>query len=248
MPDRKKDFYHTCGGIILNSRYVLTAAHCVSKGTKHMSVGFGGDNDLFKIFDAGRIKVKRYVIHPDYKVSGVPDTEDELVENDIAILELSSPIQFTDYLQPGCIQSTPMSSYPNGGVLSTAGFGLVDPFEEDSLTGRPVSPNKLSRHLKEVEVQDISATAKKCLADKSLVCVNSINEGESSCKGDSGSAIYAGPVNGKVYAVGITSYSDDVKWTDDRYKKVCIGRTYYARIQSFISWIESIIGEDYCTI
>ena len=51
-----------------------------------------------------------------------------------------------------------------------------------------------------------------------------------------------------MFAVGLTSYSNDVKITDNRYIKICIGLTYYTRIQSFISWIESIIGQDYCTI
>ena len=63
-----------------------------------------------------------------------------------------------------------------------------------------------------------------------------------------GSAIYAGPENGKVFAVGLTSYSNDVEVRDNRFVKLCIGMTYYTRIQSFIGWIESIIGQDYCTI
>lgn len=157
------------------------------EGSKHMSVGFGSDNDLYKIFDAGRIKVKRYVIHPEYSAGGDEMNGEELVKNDIAILELVTPIEFTDYLQPGCIQNKAMSSYPNSGVLSTAGYGLFEPFEVDLETGRVLSGRKLARHLKEVELKDVSATSKKCLADKGLLCANSINKGESSCKGDSGS-------------------------------------------------------------
>ena len=171
--------------MILNSRFVLTAAHCVHPELKHMSVGFGNDNDLYKIFDAGRIKVKRYVIHPGYTAGGQQDTPEEYVLNDIAILELEKPIDFDDYVQAGCIQKAAMSSYPNDHLL-TAGYGLINPFVFDNVTGRGLPGNTLSRLLKEVELKDVSSTAKKCLDNKSLVCANSINEGESSCKGDSG--------------------------------------------------------------
>ena len=140
-----------------------------------------------------------------------------------------------------------MNSYPNN-QLVTAGYGLINPFELDLQTGLQVPGNTLSRHLKEVELKDVSSTAKQCLKTKSLVCANSTIAGESSCKGDSGSAIYAGPMNGRVFAVGLTSYSDDIEIRDDRFFKLCIGVTYYTRIQSFITWIESIIGQDYCTI
>lgn len=213
-----------------------------------MSVGFGNDNDLHKIFDSGRIPVKRFVIHPDYAEGGHQDSPDEFVLNDIAILELATPIQFNDYLQPGCIQNRPMDRYPNGGVLSTAGFGLTEPFEYDSTDGSALPGQKLSRYLKEVELKDVSLRTPKCFYNKKLLCATSINKGESSCKGDSGSAIYAGPQNGKVYAVGLTSYSNDVETKDGRFVKICIGTTYYTRIYSFIKWIESIIGKDYCTI
>lgn len=152
-----------------------------------MSVGFGNDNDLYKIFDAGRIKVKRYVIHPEYYAGGDEMEGEELVKNDIAILELVSPIQFDDLVQPGCIQAETMGSYPNGGVLSTAGYGLYEPFEVDLQTGEVISNRKLSRYLKEVELKDVSAATKKCQNDKGLLCANSIIPGESSCKGDSGS-------------------------------------------------------------
>lgn len=61
-----------------------------------MSVGYSNDNDLVQIFDNGRIKVKSYVVHPEWD----PIT----IENDIAILKLERSIRFTSFTSPGCLQ------------------------------------------------------------------------------------------------------------------------------------------------
>lgn len=70
----------------------MTAAHCIIK--RPLSVGFGNENDLVKIWDAGRIKVKKAIVHPKYNLK-------RELENDIALLELEHPIQFSDTVGPG---------------------------------------------------------------------------------------------------------------------------------------------------
>ena len=42
----------------------LKIAHCVIDKLGNYSVGYGNNNDLVQIFDAGRIKVKKVVPHP----------------------------------------------------------------------------------------------------------------------------------------------------------------------------------------
>ena len=134
-----------------------------------MSIGVGADNDLHKMFDAGRIFVKNKFLHPQYNQT----------ENDIALLELESPIQFTRYIQPTCIQTSKRASY---GLLNTAGFGRVNKLEIDRLTGKPLSKS-IKRFLKEIDLRDVSASTKKCKENPNLICADSITEGDSSCTG-----------------------------------------------------------------
>lgn len=61
-------------------------------------------------------KVAEIVIHPNYD----SDTSD----NDIALLRLSSPVSFTDYIRPVCLAASG-SVFNNGTDSWVTGFGNV---------------------------------------------------------------------------------------------------------------------------
>ena len=60
--------------------------------------------------------VKRAIVHPDYHqgTTGVP-------VNDLALLELESPIQFAYDVGPGCLDTKDRSLY--AGMLTIVGWG-----------------------------------------------------------------------------------------------------------------------------
>ena len=80
-----------CGGSIIASRYVLTAAHCVNE-TEYTWIELGGFYNGDKIIGKS---VSRIISHPGYKF---PD-------NDIALLEISSAIDLTIFT-PVCLIKT----------------------------------------------------------------------------------------------------------------------------------------------
>ena len=81
----------TCGGSIIASKYVLTAAHCVEK-VKYAWIELGGFYNGDKTI--GR-SVSRMISHPEYNFT----------DNDIALLEISSAIDLSIYT-PVCLRRT----------------------------------------------------------------------------------------------------------------------------------------------
>jgi len=94
--------YDLCTGSLINRQFVLLAAHCGNlKEYLSVYLGFSTDDDIsnktkfMNEHEQYRHKVQKVIIHPGY---------DKLYHViDIALLKLTEPVKFTEFIKPICL-------------------------------------------------------------------------------------------------------------------------------------------------
>jgi len=218
-----------CGGTIVNKKYIITAAHCTEyQGATitNVKVAIGEQNICDGLTNEGGsfISAKRVINHPNY---GNHD-------NDIAVLELSKEITFTDRIKPACLPTSETKDY-SGWASTISGWGGTIAFAPGN---RPQQPPQCE--LKESFIQVLSLTDEKCSSylktttSKSKLCAWA--KGTDTCQGDSGGPLTVAE-NGKFVLIGVVSYGSGCAHTTPG---------VYARVQGFLPWIKSIIADGEC--
>uniref|UniRef100_A0AAX7W4K8 Zmp:0000001114 n=1 Tax=Astatotilapia calliptera TaxID=8154 RepID=A0AAX7W4K8_ASTCA len=186
----------TCGASIISNTWLLSAAHCFVTSNSESNnpsswLSYSGMQNQYSHDNVQSRKLKRIIPHPLYNQM----TSDY----DIALLELSEPLQFANTIQPICL---PDSShvFPAGMSCWVTGWG--------ALREGGQAAQILQKALVKIINDSVCDVVTEGQVTSRMLCSGYLSGGVDACQGDSGGPLVCFEESGKWFQAGIVSWGE----------------------------------------
>lgn len=218
-----KNYGHVCGASLISPKWLVTAAHCVQDdgrtrysqpSTWEAYLGLHTQKKLGS--QVVKKNVKQVISHPNYN--------DYTFDNDVALMELDSPVTYSDYIRPICLPAA-QHNFPTGSTVWITGWGAT---REGGFAASV---------LQKAQVRIINwKTCDKLMGGQltsRMLCAGVLTGGVDACQGDSGGPL-SSPSGSRMFLAGVVSWGDGCA----RRNKPGI----YTTVTKFRGWIKQKTG------
>uniref|UniRef100_A0A914VWR1 Peptidase S1 domain-containing protein n=1 Tax=Plectus sambesii TaxID=2011161 RepID=A0A914VWR1_9BILA len=224
------DSSYLCGATIISDQWLLTAAHCAKDMNITSTQAFIGIQSHSSIAGNNVNFVQMKIVHPLFNVPT------DSLNNDIALLQLSSKLSFSQYIQPICLPSSSDDSelFRPGQCGYVTGWGKYT-------VNNVVQPYS-SAELRQAQLPFIGPEYCRSVygsTTNNQVCAGAFMKGTG--PGDSGGPLEVRGSDQRWYQIGITSFGvnkDNGLINQGKYPGV------YTRVSQYCTFIQEGTGGD----